>query len=68
MSIKANSIVSGLMLVGQVITQVSGVLPEPYNHYILGAHIVVEAGLKLMAHFYNPDGTSARVSYAPEKK
>lgn len=49
----------------QAIAQLSPLLPDEAKHWLLVAHIILEAVLKVMAFSSNPDGTPAATAYLP---
>lgn len=62
-------IISSLIAIAmQLGAQISPLIPDEYKHILLSIHILLEAGAKIIAHYSNPDGTSAKAPWIPEEK
>lgn len=47
----------------QILNMASGLVPAKYQAYVAFGLTVVQAGMGLYNHYYNPDGTPAAVAY-----
>ena len=63
-SFKLNKIIQGLAVAGAIGSQYSGVLGNQKTQAIVSSSAVVISALAgLLAHFSNPDGSSAKTPY-----
>ena len=53
-----------LATAGQV---ANAVTPSEYKYYVAAALSIVQTVQACVAHYYNPDGTTARVAFEPKK-
>jgi hypothetical protein len=67
MTLSVNAIAQLIALVLQVLNQVSGLVPTKYQVYVALVVGVLQAVVAFLAHFSNPDGSSAKVAYTPAK-
>ena len=63
MKLSVNSIIQTLMLAMQGLNQASDVLPPKAKFWAMLAISAMQGVVGIMAHFVNPDGTSAKVAY-----
>jgi hypothetical protein len=63
MTSKTHIIAQVLAMLLQVLNMASGVVPPKYQPYVMFGIAVVQAGMGLYNHYYNPDGTPAAVAY-----
>ena len=68
MKLSVNAIVQALMLIMQGLNQASGLLPEKGKFYAMVAMSAIQGIVAVMAHFVNPDGTTAKVAYIPPSR
>lgn len=66
MKISVNSILQILMLAGQGANAVADVLPEGGKLWVAVALSIIQGVVGVLAHFHNPDGTTAKVAYIKE--
>lgn len=63
MTTKVHIIAQVLATLLQVLNMVSGMVPPKYQPWVMFAIAVVQAGMGLYNHYYNPDGTPSSVAY-----
>lgn len=63
MKLSVNSIVQTLMLALQGLNQISDILPLKGKFWVMIGISAIQGIIGVMAHFVNPDGTSAKVAY-----
>lgn len=68
MKLSTNMVVTFLMTAANALNSVSDLLAPKYRLYGWGAQVIIEAILKLIAGFRNPDGSTARIPWEPESK
>ena len=66
MKLSVNSIIQTLMLAMQGLNQASDVLPPKAKFWAMLAMSAMQGVVGVMAHFVNPDGTSAKVAYVKQ--
>ena len=66
MKLSVNSIIQTLMLAMQGLNQASDVLPPKAKFWAMIGISALQGVVGVMAHFVNPDGTSAKVAYIPK--
>ncbi len=69
MKLSISTLLTALMTTANVASTASGVLPGKAQMYAWALQVVVEAALKIIQAFYNPNGTKATEPYvkAPVK-
>ncbi len=66
MNVVANVLLQFLGILIQVGNQASGFVPEKYKGLVSGVVAAAMGVVAILAHFKNPDGTSAATEYKPE--
>ena len=61
-----NKFIQVTATVGQVANFALPIVPEKQKVYILGGLSIIQAISGMVAHNYNPDGTSVKVAYIQE--
>ena len=67
MTVKLNIVAQVLAFVLQGLNFASGAVPVKYQPWIAFGIAVVQAGIALLAHYQNPDGTNAKTAWIPSK-
>ena len=68
MKLSVNVILQILATLMQIVNQMGGLVSPRYQTLVLGILSVAQAAIGVVAHFVNPDGTSAKVAYEPGVK
>lgn len=63
MKLSKNMIITGLMTAANAISSISGFLSPKAQLWAWSGQVVIEAALKVIAAFSNPDGTPAAKPY-----
>ena len=68
MKVSLNVFIQLLSLVGQGATVLLDVVPPSGQKWVVGTLAVVQGTTSILAHFKNPDGTSAKTAYKPPQR
>jgi hypothetical protein len=68
MKFGVNAAIQTLALIAQAALQASDILPGRGRFYASLVVTVAQAGVAVLSHFSNPDGSSVRLPYEPEKR
>ncbi len=63
MRFRWNVIIQGLAVAAQTINQIEPIVPEDDKPKVAIALGILQAGIGLLAHFVNPDGTKVHTQY-----
>jgi hypothetical protein len=67
MKFSTNMVIQVVATLAQLVNQLGGVVPAKYQTVILAVLSGVQGVAAAIAHYNNPDGTSAKVAYIPPK-
>lgn len=65
MKLRMNAIIQGLAVFSGAVAQYSDLVPAKYRGAVTSAAALTSALAGFLAHFFNPDGTSATTAYNP---
>jgi len=65
MTVKTNGLVQILALALQVLNQILDQVPPRAKFWVMLAISALQVVISILAHFQNPDGTSAKASWKP---
>ena len=68
MKISSHLILQVLMILAQILTWATSILPARYQPAASGALAIVQGATGLLNHYFNPNGTPAAQSYKPEQQ
>ena len=67
MKLSWNAIAQVVALLIQIANQAATVVPDKYKGTVAGVVAALQGVSGVVAHFYNPNGTSARAAWSGEK-
>ena len=68
MKISTNMILQVIATGMQLVNQLGGIVPSKYQTLVLAVLSAAQGVIGAIAHFSNPDGTTANVAYVKENK